>query len=119
MLPPSARGRFRAPYAKRRLSISLLSATFGLSTRPAEIDFKRYSTSVVPKWMRRLADFRRSGELMAGMPGDAEPRMALVDCSSNDSGLGGPPYAGQRRVSIAGLRRQSFALISGFSLLLI
>jgi phytoene dehydrogenase-like protein len=92
MLPPSARGRFWAPYAKRPLSISLFSATFGLSTLPTEIGFKRYSTLLLPKWMTRLTDHRRSGELMAGMPGDAVPPMALGDYSAIDSGLCGPPY---------------------------
>ena len=92
MLPPSVRGRFWASYAKRRLSISLFSATFDLSTRPTEIGFKRYSTLLLSKWMMRLADHRRSGELMAGMPGDAVPPMALVDYSAIDSGLCGPPY---------------------------
>ena len=64
MLPRSARERFWPPYAERRLSISAFSATFGLSTRPAELGLKSYSTFLLPKWMTRLADYQRSGELM-------------------------------------------------------
>ena len=64
---------------ERRLSISLFSATFGLSTRPTEIGFKRYSTLLLPKWMTRLADHRRSGELMAERsPNTAIPGLYLA-----------------------------------------
>ena len=101
MLPPSARERFWAPYAGRRLSISLFSATFGLSTRPAELGLKSYSTFLLPKWVTRFADYRRFGEVMAGMPGDAAPPIAIVDYSAIDSGLGGPPYP----VTVAGVDR--------------
>ena len=44
MLPASARERFWSAYAGRSLSISLFSATFGLSVRPAELGFRTYST---------------------------------------------------------------------------
>ena len=101
LLPQSARDRFWAPYARRRLSISLFSATFGLSVRPAEIGLKSYSTFLLPKWMRRLSDHRRSGELMARMPGTEVPPMTIVDYSAIDSGLGGPPYP----VSVVGVDR--------------
>jgi len=101
MLPRSARERFWLPYAERRLSISAFSATFGLSTRPAELGLKSYSTLLLPKWMTRLADYQRSGELMAGMPGDALPPIAIVDYSAIDSGLGGPPYP----VTVTGVDR--------------
>jgi phytoene dehydrogenase-like protein len=99
MLPPSARERFWAAYAGRRLSISLFSATFGLSVLPCEIGFKSYSTFLLPNRMTRLADLRRGGELMAAMPGDAVPPMVVVDYSAIESGLGGPPYP----VSVVGV----------------
>ena len=101
MLPRSAREHFWAPYAGRPLSISLFSATFGLSTRPAELGLKCYSTLLLPKWVTRLADYRRFGELMAGMPGGAAPLLFIVDYSAIDSGLGGPPYP----VTVAGIDR--------------
>ena len=44
MLPALARERFWSDYAGRRLSISLFSATFGLSVRPATLGFRSYST---------------------------------------------------------------------------
>ena len=101
MLPRLARDRFWVPYATRPLSISAFSATFGLSTRPAELGMKNYITFLLPKWMTRLTDYRRFGELMAGMPGEAAPAMAIVDYSAIDSGLGGPPYP----VTVAGVDR--------------
>ncbi len=101
MLPRSARERFWAPYAGRHLSISLFSLTFGLSTRPSEIGLKSYSTILLPRWMTRLADHRRCGQLMAHVPGEDVPVMAIVDYSSIDSGLGGPPYP----VSVVGVDR--------------
>ena len=93
--------RFWAPYAGRRLSISLFSLTFGLSSRPFEIGLKSYSTILLPQWMKRLADHRRCGELMAQMPGEDMPLMVIVDYSAIDSGLGGPPFP----VSVVGVDR--------------
>jgi phytoene dehydrogenase-like protein len=101
MLPRSARERFWSRYAGRRLSISLFSVTFGLSARPAEVGLKSYSTFLLPKWMRQLADYRWCGEMTSGPPGDAMPAMAIVDYSAIDSGLGGPPYP----VSVVGVDR--------------
>ena len=101
MLPRSARERFWAPYAGRHPSISLFSLTFGLSTRPSEIGLKSYSTILLPRWMRRLADHRRCGQLMARVPGEDVPVMAIVDYSAIDSGLGGPPYP----VTVVGVDR--------------
>jgi NAD(P)-binding Rossmann-like domain len=92
-----------AHYADRRLSISLFSATFGLSARPAELGLKSYSTFLLPRWMKQLADYRRCGELMATMPAEAMPPIAIVDYSAIDSGLGGPPYS----VAVVGVDRAS------------
>jgi phytoene dehydrogenase-like protein len=103
MLPRSARERFWRHYAGRRLSISLFSATFGLSARPAEVGLKSYSTFLLPKWMKQLADYRRCGELMATMPAETMPPIAIVDYSAIDSGLGGPPYS----VAVVGVDRAS------------
>lgn len=101
MLPRSARERFWSRYAGSHLSISLFSATFGLSARPTELGLKSYSTFLLPKWMRQLSDYRRCGEMMAGTPGDAMPPMAIVNYSAIDSGLGGPPYS----LSVVGVDR--------------
>ena len=51
--------------------------------------------------MKRLADHRRCGELMAQMPGEDMPLMVIVDYSAIDSGLGGPPFP----VSVVGVDR--------------
>jgi phytoene dehydrogenase-like protein len=52
LLPRTARERFWSRYAACRLSISLFSATVGLSIRPAEVGLRSYSTFLLPKWMR-------------------------------------------------------------------
>ena len=102
MLPSLARDRFIAPYARRRLSISLFSATFGLSVRPAEVGFTGYSTMLLPTWMKRLSDYRRCANFMAGMPdSDVTLPLTIVDYSAIDSGLDGPPFA----VSVVGIDR--------------
>jgi hypothetical protein len=101
MLPPSVRNRFWDSYAQCRLSISLFCMTLGLSTRPAEIGLTSYSTLLLPRWMRQLADYRRCAKLMAGMPNDTMPPIAIVDYAAIDSGLGGPPFP----VSVVGVDR--------------
>jgi phytoene dehydrogenase-like protein len=101
MLRGPARARFYAPYASRPLSISLFSATFGLSVRPAELGLTSYSTFLLPEWMTALADYRRCAAILAEMPGEALPPVAVVDYSAIDCGLGGPPYP----VSVVGVDR--------------
>ena len=92
MLPEAARGRFLAPYVRRSQSISLFSATFGLSARPAEFGIRAYSTFLLPRWMKTLAQYRDSSSVMHSLPGDDAPVMTVVDYSRIESGLGGPPY---------------------------
>ena len=103
MLPSPARNCFSAPYAGHPLSISLFSATFGLSVAPAELGFASYSTFLLPEWMRTLADYCRCSAILAGPPGEAMPPIAVVNYSAIDSGLGGPPYP----VSVVGVDRES------------
>ena len=101
MLPKGARARFWSTYAGRQLSISLFSATFGLSVPPAEVGFTSYSTCLLPEWMQALSDYRRCGDLLADMPGETMPALTIVDYSAIDSGLGGPPYP----VAVVGVDR--------------
>ena len=101
MLPDAARERFFSRYAQTRLSISLFSATFGLSIRPSELGLKHYSTLLLPDWMTRLADHARAGELMANAPAHAMPPITVVDYSAIDSGLGGSLFP----VSVVGVDR--------------
>jgi phytoene dehydrogenase-like protein len=101
MLPAEARRKFFAPYADRRLSISLFSATFGLLVRPSELGLSSYSTFLLPEWMTALADYRRCAAILAEPPGEAMPPIAVVNYSVIDSGLGGPPYP----VSVVGVDR--------------
>jgi phytoene dehydrogenase-like protein len=103
MLRGAARERFFAPYARRPLSISLFSVTFGLSVRPAEVGLRSYSTFLLPKWMTALSDYRRAAAILAEAPSETIPPMAIVDYSAIDSGLGGPPYP----LSVVGVDRTS------------
>ncbi len=101
MLPLAARERFWPDYAGRPLSISLFSATFGLSVRPATLGVRTYSTMLLPSWLKSLSDQRRSAELLAAPPGAEQPLLTIVDYTAIESGLGGPPYP----VSVVGADR--------------
>jgi phytoene dehydrogenase-like protein len=101
MLQDSAAERFFAPYRLRPQSISLFSATFGLSVPPAQVGLTSYATFLLPEWLRALSDYRRAAALLAEAPGEAMPPIAVVDYSAIDSGLGGPPYP----VSVVGVDR--------------
>lgn len=101
MLPEAARQRFSAAYAKQPLSISLFSATIGLSEPPQRLGLSSYATMLLPEWMRTLSDYRRGAAIMGEPPGEAMPPIAVVNYSAVDSGLGGPPYP----VSVVGVDR--------------
>ena len=101
MLPQPVRQSFFAPYAEHPLSISLFSATFGLSERPAYLGLGTYSTMLLPEWMTKLADYRRAATILADAPGEALPPIAVVNYDAIDSGLGGPPFP----VSVVGADR--------------
>jgi phytoene dehydrogenase-like protein len=101
MLEGGAAERFFAPYRDRPLSVSLFSATFGLSVPPSQVGLTAYSTFLLPEWMRSLGDYRRAAAILSELPGEAMPPIAVVDYSAIDSGLGGPPYP----VSVVGADR--------------
>lgn len=101
MLPDATRQRFFAPYAEQPLSISLFSATIGVSEPPQQFGLNSYATMLLPEWMRTLSDYRRGSDVMARLPGEALPPLAVVNYAAVDSGLGGPPYP----VSVVGVDR--------------
>jgi phytoene dehydrogenase-like protein len=92
LLPAPASGAFAAAYAARKLSMSVFSATYGLSVRPSELGMRAYANFLLPSWMRKLSDYGRSAALLGLPPGDQTPIMTVVDFSAIDSGFGGPPY---------------------------
>ncbi len=92
MLPEPARTTFAAAYATRKLSMSVFSATYGLSAPPGKFGMRAYANFLLPAWMRKLSDYRRSAALLAELPGGQAPVMTVVDFSAIDSGLGWPPY---------------------------
>ncbi len=102
MLKEPARGRFLAHYGGQRLSISLFSIMLGLSRRPSEFGIRSYSSFLLPRWIKRLTDFRQcAGFLGAAAAGAPAPLLTVVDYSAIDSGFEGPPYP----VSVVGLDR--------------
>jgi phytoene dehydrogenase-like protein len=92
LLPAPASGAFAAAYATRKLSMSVFSATYGLSVRPSELGMRAYANFLLPSWMCKLSDYGRSAALLGLPPGDQMPIMTVVDFSAIDSGFGGPPY---------------------------
>jgi hypothetical protein len=64
MLPEPAQATFAAPYAARKLSISVFSATYGLSVPPAKFGMRAYASFLLPPWIRKLSDYRRSAALL-------------------------------------------------------
>jgi phytoene dehydrogenase-like protein len=53
---------------------------------------RAYANFLLPAWMRKLSDYRRSAALLGEPPGDKTPVMTVVDFSAIDSGMAGPPY---------------------------
>ena len=95
MLPEQLRPSFMVPYAGRRLSVSLWTMSLGFSRRPAEFGVKRYTTAVMPEWVRALSDLSQAAEVLAGDPAGKVPPFMFVDYSLIDSGLNpNPPYLG-------------------------
>jgi phytoene dehydrogenase-like protein len=92
MLPGPARAVFAPAYAARHLSMSVFSVTYGLSVPPGKFGMRAYANFLLPSWMHKLSDYRRSAALLGELPGDQTPVMTVVDFSAIDSGLGGPPY---------------------------
>jgi len=87
MLPADRRTTFLTPYAKRSLSSSLWTMSFGVNRPPREFGVQSYSTFVVPDWMHSLSQMREASALMAEAPDGRVPYYVLVDYSRIDSGL--------------------------------
>ncbi len=87
MLPAETRTAFLAPYAKRRLSISLWTASLGLRRPAHEFGVTSYSNFVLPHWMRSLSQMREGSAVMGREPGQQLPPYVFVDYGQVDSGL--------------------------------
>jgi len=115
MLPEPARAAFAAAYGRRKPSMSVFSATYGLSLPPGKFGMRAYANFLLPAWMRKLSDYGRSAALLAELPAEQTPVMTVVDFSAIDSGLGGPPYpvsvvGPDRLANWNGLDRESYDL---------
>ena len=87
ILPTSQRAEFMQPFRDRPLSISLMSATIGVSTLPSTLGISSYSTMLIPPWMQKLSDYKEGTALLAEPPGERMPAICVVDYSRIDSGL--------------------------------
>ena len=68
MLPERARTSFSALYNDRSPSISLWTISLGLGRRSREFGVRRYSTTILPTWMKALADITQLGRFFATTP---------------------------------------------------
>jgi all-trans-retinol 13,14-reductase len=102
MLPEENRAAFLAPYAKRRPSISLWTASLGLSRPAREFGVGNYSNFVIPMWMRSLSQMREASVILGGEPDQRLPPYVLVDYGQIDSGLN---EAGAQLVTLCGSDR--------------
>jgi all-trans-retinol 13,14-reductase len=92
MLPEDQQDRFSIPFRDRKLSTSLWTMCFSFDRRPQEFGVATYSTTVLPDWMTRLAQFRDAASVMAQEPsvGSPMPPYSFVDHSRIESEVGGP-----------------------------
>lgn len=101
MLPARAGAELMAPFAGRRLSISLFTVTYLLDRPGRDFGISSYSTAVLPPWMDKLEDFRDAGAIMGRAPGRRMPPVVVVDYGHIQSGLGEGPAP----VSVTGVDR--------------
>lgn len=95
MMPKHLRRTFLAPYASRHPSISLWMIALGLDRPPAEFGVRRYSTFILPSWMRTLSAMRDAGAILGEDGGTRLPPYSFVDYHRIESGLNAtPPYLG-------------------------
>jgi all-trans-retinol 13,14-reductase len=95
MMPEGRRSEFLAPYASRHPSISLWTIALGLNRPPSELGVRRYSTFILPPWMRTLRAMRDAGAILAEDTVARLPPYSFVDYHRIDGGLNPtPPYLG-------------------------
>jgi phytoene dehydrogenase-like protein len=92
LMPSAAAAKLTKNYARQTPSISLFALTLGLSKPPREFGLSSYSTQLLPRGMKRLADYARGAALMADEPGEEMPPMSIVDYAAIDSGVPAPPF---------------------------
>jgi phytoene dehydrogenase-like protein len=102
MLPERVRPIFNAPYRDKRPSISLWTIALGLSQPSREFGVRRYSMTILPDWVKQLADLKDAGTLLREDPGMQMVPYGFVAYDQIDSGLNrNGPYL----VSMVGVDR--------------
>jgi len=87
ILPGRVRPRFNGLYRGQRPSISLWTIALGLSRPSREFGVRRYSTTILPDWVKQLADFKDAGTLFGEDPGTRMVPYGFVAYDQIDSGL--------------------------------
>jgi phytoene dehydrogenase-like protein len=104
MLGEPTRSKLEQAYGGRALSVSLFSAHFGVKEPPSKFGLDRYSTVVLPEWMRTFGDIAGGSALLAENPAGRLPAFGIANYSAIDSGLAD---AGPTLVSVVGTDRLS------------
>ena len=104
MLSEPQRDRLQEAYRARELSTSLFSAHFGLKEPPSKFGLERYSTVVLPDWMRAFKDVTRGSALLGENPANRLPAFGIANYGAIDSGL---QESGPTLVSVVGTDRMS------------
>jgi phytoene dehydrogenase-like protein len=92
LMPRAAAAKLTEDYTRQTASISLFALTLGLSKPAREFGISAYSTQLLPRELKRLADYGEGAALMADEPGTRMPPMSIVDYAAIDSGVPAPPY---------------------------
>src|SRR5581483_5978362 len=104
MLDEPARGKLESAYGACTLSTSLFSAHFGVSEPPSKFGLERYSTVVLPEWMRAFDDAAKSSVLLADDPAGRLPAFGIANYGAIDGQLS---QDGPTLVSVVGCDRLS------------
>ena len=100
MLTGPMRGALEAAYAGRALSVSLFNAHFGVREPPSSVGLERYSTIVLPEWIKALGDTAGSARVLGEAPTGRLPTLGIANFGAIDAGVAqGAPTL----VSVVGL----------------
>ncbi len=87
MLPGRVRPGFNGRYRDQRPSISLWTVALGLSRPSREFGVRGYSTTILPDWMKQLADLKDGWRLLGEDPGTRMVPYGFVAYDQINSGL--------------------------------
>jgi phytoene dehydrogenase-like protein len=104
MLSEPLSGKLQERYGSQELSTSLFTAHFGVKEPPSKFGLDRFSSIVLPDWLKSFSDVSRSSTLFAEDPAGRLPAFGIANYGAVSAGLsdGGPTL-----VSVVGSDRLS------------